>query len=71
MVVEHTSKDPQAVNISNVLMRYSHLFKKAVKTNTPGATIVPVLISLDKTQLTDFGGKMAYPVYLTIENLPK
>ena len=43
----------------------------AVETNTPGATIVPVLISSDKTQLTDFGGKSAYPVYLTIGNIPK
>jgi Plavaka transposase len=32
---------------------------------------VPVIISSDKTQLTDFGGKTAYPVYLTIGNLPK
>jgi Plavaka transposase len=30
-----------------------------------------VLISSDKTQLTDFGGKTAYPVYLTIGNIPK
>ena len=32
---------------------------------------MPVIISSDKTQLTDFGGKTAYPVYLTIGNLPK
>lgn len=43
----------------------------AVEMNTPGATIVPVLISSDKTRLTGFGGKMAYPVYLTIGNIPK
>ncbi|KAI0634264.1 hypothetical protein C8Q77DRAFT_1072903 [Trametes polyzona] len=36
-----------------------------------GATIVPVIISSDKTQLTSFGSKTAYPVYLTIGNLPK
>ncbi|KAF8487819.1 hypothetical protein F5888DRAFT_1796512 [Russula emetica] len=45
--------------------------QKAVEANTPGATIVPVIISSDKTQLTDFGGRTAYPVYLTIGNLPK
>jgi hypothetical protein len=37
----------------------------------PGATIVPVIISSDKTQLTHFRDKQAYPVYLTIGNIPK
>ncbi|KAJ8092679.1 hypothetical protein PM082_007008 [Marasmius tenuissimus] len=37
----------------------------------PGATIIPVIISSDKTQLTLFRNKTAYPVYLTIGNLPK
>ena len=37
----------------------------------PGATIIPVIISSDKTQIMTFGGKSAYPVYLTIGNLPK
>lgn len=36
-----------------------------------GATIVPVIISSDKTQLTLFRNKTAYPVYLTIGNIPK
>ncbi|KAE9401912.1 hypothetical protein BT96DRAFT_937636 [Gymnopus androsaceus JB14] len=37
-----------------------------------GATMAPVIIASDKTQLTNFsGGKAAYPVYLTIGNLPK
>lgn len=37
-----------------------------------GATVAPVIISTDKTQLTQFvGGKSAYPVYLTIGNIPK
>ncbi|KAF8995953.1 hypothetical protein BDQ17DRAFT_1330296 [Cyathus striatus] len=34
-------------------------------------TIIPVLISSDKTQLTTFQNKTAYPVYMTIGNLPK
>ncbi|KAF9037045.1 hypothetical protein BJ165DRAFT_1353776 [Panaeolus papilionaceus] len=34
-------------------------------------TILPVIISSDKTQVTDFRGKQAYPVYLTLGNLPK
>ncbi|KAM6491600.1 hypothetical protein JOM56_012992 [Amanita muscaria] len=37
----------------------------------PGATIAPLIISSDKTQVTLFGNKTAYPVYLTIGNLPK
>ncbi|KAH9164278.1 hypothetical protein EDB89DRAFT_2116298 [Lactarius sanguifluus] len=38
---------------------------------TPGATIVPVLVSTDKTQLTLFRNKSAYPIYMTIGNIPK
>ncbi|KAH8102731.1 hypothetical protein BXZ70DRAFT_890478 [Cristinia sonorae] len=45
--------------------------QKEVERNKPGATIVPVIISSDKTRLTTFKGKSAYPVYLTIGNLPK
>ena len=37
----------------------------------PGATVIPVILSTDKTQLTLFRGKSAYPVYLTIGNIPK
>ncbi|KAF8270896.1 hypothetical protein EI94DRAFT_1770660 [Lactarius quietus] len=33
--------------------------------------VVPIIISSDKTQLTLFCGKVAYPVYLTIGNIPK
>ena len=36
----------------------------------PGATIIPIILSSDKTQLTMFGNKTAYPVYMTIGNLP-
>ena len=33
--------------------------------------IIPIIISSDKTQITLFHNKAAYPVYLTIGNLPK
>ena len=36
-----------------------------------GATVVPVLLSTDKTQLTQFRNKSAYPIYMTIGNIPK
>ncbi|KIY61073.1 hypothetical protein CYLTODRAFT_332394, partial [Cylindrobasidium torrendii FP15055 ss-10] len=36
-----------------------------------GRTIAPLIISTDKTQLTQFSGsKQAYPVYLTLGNIP-
>jgi hypothetical protein len=37
----------------------------------PGATIIPLIVSTDKTTLTLFRDKMAYPIYLTIGNIPK
>ncbi|KAF8816261.1 hypothetical protein BYT27DRAFT_7221500 [Phlegmacium glaucopus] len=40
-------------------------------TRNKNITIVPIIISSDKTQLTQFRGKLAYPVYLTIGNIPK
>ncbi|KZT18176.1 hypothetical protein NEOLEDRAFT_1103767 [Neolentinus lepideus HHB14362 ss-1] len=45
--------------------------QKAIEKECPGATIVPVIISSDKTQITLFGNKSAYPIYMTIGNLPK
>jgi len=37
-----------------------------------GATVAPIIIATDKTQLTNFSeGKSAYPVYLTLGNIPK
>ncbi|KAH7903141.1 hypothetical protein BJ138DRAFT_968054, partial [Hygrophoropsis aurantiaca] len=37
-----------------------------------GSSIAPVIISTDKTQLTQFSGsKSAYPVYLTLGNIPR
>ncbi|KAG1770541.1 hypothetical protein EDD22DRAFT_977201 [Suillus occidentalis] len=37
----------------------------------PGATIIPILLSSDKTQVTMFRNKAAYLIYMTIGNLPK
>lgn len=50
------------------------IFKqKAVEkvTRKKGITIVPIIISSDKTQLTTFRNKSAYPVYITLGNIPK
>ncbi|KAF8998031.1 hypothetical protein BDQ17DRAFT_1391788 [Cyathus striatus] len=43
----------------------------SLEKSKPGATIVPIIISTDKTQLTLFRNKSAYPIYLTIGNIPK
>lgn len=47
------------------------VYQKQIEKRMPGATIIPVIISSDKTQLTVFGSKTAYPVYMTLGNLPK
>ena len=47
------------------------LEQTTLESHQPGATVVPIIISSDKTQLTLFRGKSAYPVYLTIGNIPK
>lgn len=33
--------------------------------------MIPIILSLDKTQIRDFGGKQAYSVYMTIGNISK
>ncbi|KAJ6533473.1 hypothetical protein B0H19DRAFT_1213945 [Mycena capillaripes] len=45
--------------------------QKAIEKRQPGGTIIPVMISTDKTQTTMFRNKAAYPVYMTIGNIPK
>ena len=53
-----------------ILLSYVLNFKKQAIPS--GGTITPIIIASDKTQLTQFsGGKVAYPVYLTLGNIPK
>ncbi|KAG1719600.1 hypothetical protein EDB19DRAFT_1970800 [Suillus lakei] len=44
---------------------------KELETKKPGATVIPIILSSDKTQVTMFRNKSAYPVYMTIGNIPK
>jgi len=37
----------------------------------PGAMIIPILLSTNKTQLTLFRNKNVYPIHMTIGNIPK
>ncbi|KAG1837532.1 hypothetical protein C8R48DRAFT_622793, partial [Suillus tomentosus] len=45
--------------------------QKKLDQHKPGATIILIIISSDKTQVTMFHNKTAYLVYLTIGNIPK
>ncbi|KAJ7733721.1 hypothetical protein B0H14DRAFT_3117949 [Mycena olivaceomarginata] len=45
--------------------------QKTLEKRKAGATIIPIIISTDKTQTTMFRNKAAYPVYMTIGNIPK
>ncbi|THV01199.1 hypothetical protein K435DRAFT_655869 [Dendrothele bispora CBS 962.96] len=45
--------------------------QEAIEKDKPGGTIIPIILSSDKTQVTLFRNKSAYPVYLTIGNLPR
>ena len=47
------------------------VIQKVLESKKPGATIIPIIISSHKTQVTLFCNKSAYPVYLTIGNIPK
>ncbi|KAN0131258.1 hypothetical protein V8E53_010962 [Lactarius tabidus] len=43
----------------------------SLESQKPGTSVIPIILSSDKTQLTLFRSKAAYPVYLTIGNIPK
>ncbi|EMD30775.1 hypothetical protein CERSUDRAFT_60838 [Gelatoporia subvermispora B] len=45
--------------------------QRELEKSKPYATVIPLIIASDKTQITLFGGKSAYPVYMTIGNIPK
>ncbi|KAG2755608.1 hypothetical protein P692DRAFT_201836747 [Suillus brevipes Sb2] len=45
--------------------------QKHLDNERPGATIILVIISSDKTQVMMLRNKSAYPVYMTIGNIPK
>ncbi|KAI9451738.1 hypothetical protein BJY52DRAFT_1154329 [Lactarius psammicola] len=45
--------------------------QQSLELRKSGATVIPVIISSDKTQLTHFRSKSAYPIYLSIGNIPK
>src|SRR6266702_864741 len=56
---------------STYFIMYSCSLQQSLELRKPGATVIPVIISSDKTQLTLFRSKSAYPIYLSIGNIPK
>ncbi|CUA70823.1 Protein NYNRIN [Rhizoctonia solani] len=47
-------------------------WRMQMKLSDPSATIIPLIIATDRTRLSTMcGGQQAYPVYVTIGNLPK
>lgn len=70
----HTGKwwwELQVDLISLIVIHVSDADQEELEKKFPGATILPILISSDKTRVVMFGTKSAYPVYLTIGNIPK
>ncbi|KAI0040234.1 hypothetical protein FA95DRAFT_1503142 [Auriscalpium vulgare] len=45
--------------------------QRAIENRMRGGTVVPLIVSTDMTQLTLFRNRAAYPIYLTIGNIPK
>jgi hypothetical protein len=50
---------------------HSHNFQQSLELHSPGVTVVPIILSSDKTQLSQFQSKAAYLVYMTIGNIPR
>lgn len=59
----------QAIQFCDAGLLSAH--QRRLEHKKEGATIIPIILSSDKTQITLFRNKTAYPVYLTIGNLPK
>ena len=58
-------------NFPHFCYRSNFILQKEVKKEFPGVTIIPVILSSDKTRVVLFGTKTAYPVCMTIGNIPK
>ncbi|KAJ7315812.1 hypothetical protein DFH08DRAFT_715261 [Mycena albidolilacea] len=67
VVVENTGFSHSLCAVDNS----RDLAQKNVEKHQPDTTVVPVIISTDKTQTTLFRNKAAYPVYMIIGNIPK
>ncbi|KAI9432531.1 hypothetical protein H4582DRAFT_2113136 [Lactarius indigo] len=48
-----------------------HIFVLVTNVRSLGTVTIPIILSSDKTQITLFWNKSAYPLYMTIGNIPK
>ncbi|KAI0043845.1 hypothetical protein FA95DRAFT_1497959 [Auriscalpium vulgare] len=70
---QHYADDEHEVPVYSEMHtgRWWHSMQMRLEDNTPGATVVPLILSSDKTQVTEFRNRSAYPLYLTIGNISK
>ncbi|KIY47605.1 hypothetical protein FISHEDRAFT_74547 [Fistulina hepatica ATCC 64428] len=69
MFTADPKEDPAATRVYNEMWTGEWWNKDHLPS---GATVAAVIAATDKTQLTYFvGGKVAYPVYITLGNIPK
>jgi hypothetical protein len=59
------------VEISLHIIYYLHGPQQSLESHRPGATVIPIILSSDKMQLTHFRSKSTYPVYMSIGNIFK
>jgi hypothetical protein len=59
------------VEISLHIVYYLHSPQQSLESHRPGTTVIPIILSSDKMQLMHFRSKSAYPVYMSIGNIPK
>jgi hypothetical protein len=59
------------VKISLHIVYYLHSPQQSLESHRPGTTVIPIILSSDKTQLTHFRSKSTYPIYMSIGNIPK
>ncbi|KAJ7468883.1 hypothetical protein B0H11DRAFT_2159425 [Mycena galericulata] len=67
----HYADEDQTIRLYHNMHTAKWWWSTQIEKDNPGATIIPILLSSDKTQLTMFGNKTAYPIYMTIGNIPK
>ncbi|KAI0039282.1 hypothetical protein FA95DRAFT_1504372 [Auriscalpium vulgare] len=69
----HYSDQDQTIRVYNQMNtgKWWWRVQRALERMQAGATVVPLIVSTDATQLTQFCNKSAYPIYLTIGNIPK
>ena len=67
LVVGDAGKNGSGCKLELIMTSY----QEALKQEQPRATIVLIILSSNKTQLTLFRNKSAYPLYMSIGNIPK